>query len=317
VQIAIVDTKQVDFGSSFEALPNLCETIAHTLEQAQRLIEAVEGERLRRQALMARADVADWREMPEGDKVPLLLLAVDEAADFARTAAMETLVEIARKGRAMGISIILGTQSPSSKVIDPQVRANLPTAIAFQTRTDVESRVILGRKGAEDLNRPGLALTFTGGQWQTVQTLRVELEAAQALVGQLAAPQLPVLDDVEADLVRYAVERLDGAFIINQLYEVFSDRISKRQLTKLGQQWESRRWLTSPASRSDPRRVTDELVGLALGWENGDTMTRVTRGDTASEVVTQGTSKGDTLELPPFLIQRGARVMQESERCKL
>jgi hypothetical protein len=317
VQIAIVDTKQVDFGQDWGGLPHLFEPVAHDLEAAACLIERVEAERLRRQALMARAGVADWREMPEGDKLPLLLLAVDEAADFARTPAMETLVEIARKGRAMGISIILGTQSPSSKVIDPQIRANLPTAIAFQTRTDIESRVILGRKGAEELNRPGLALTFIDGRWQMVQTLRVEPETTQVLVSQLAAPRLPVLDDVEADLVRYAVERLDGAFIINQLYEVFSDRISKRQLTKLGQQWESRGWLTPPANRSDPRRVTDELVGLALGRENGDTVTRVTRGDTAPEVVTRGTSQDDTLELPPFLAQRGARVMQGLQRSKL
>jgi hypothetical protein len=307
-RVAIVDTKEVDFGRDYEGLPHLFEPVAHDLDAAACLIEHVEAERLRRQALMANAGVADWRDLPEDERPPLLLLVVDEAADFARTPAMETLVEIARKGRAMGVSLVLGTQSPSSKVIDPQVRANLPTAIAFQTRTDVESRVILGRKGAEDLGRPGLALAFLDGEWQTMQTLWVEPETARDLVDRVAAPQLPALDDVEADLVRYAVEHLDGAFIINQLYEVFGDRISKRQLTKLGQQWESRRWLTSPASRSDPRRVTDDLVGLALGRENGDTVTRVTRGDTAPEVVTRGTSQGDTLQLPPFLARRRARV---------
>jgi hypothetical protein len=261
-RVAIVDTKQVDFGRDWDGLPHLFEPVAHTLEQAQRLIEAVEGERLRRQALMAAAGVADWREMPAGEDLPLLLLVVDEAADFARTPAMGTLVEIARKGRAMGVSLVLGTQSPSSKVIDPQVRANLPTAVAFQTRTDVESRVILGRKGAEDLDRPGLALTFVDGQWQTVQTLRVEPETVRALAGRVAVPQLPALDGVEAGLVRYAVEHLDGAFIINRLYDVHKGEISKRQLTKLARQWEARGWLTPPADAVSPRYATDELLAL-------------------------------------------------------
>jgi hypothetical protein len=267
VQVAIVDTKEVDFGRDYAGLPHLFLPVAQDLDAAARLIEQVEGERQRRQALMARASVADWREMPEGEEMPLLLLVVDEAADFARTPAMETLVEIARKGRAMGIAIVLGTQSPSSKVIDPQVRANLPTAIAFQTRTEVESRVILGRKGAEDLDRPGLALAFVGGEWQTVQTLRVAPETVRSIAGQVAALEQPALGDVETDLVRYAVQNLGGAFVVNQLYEQFAGQISKRRLTTLAQQWESRGWLT--AERRDAnghrqgRQVTLELLALA------------------------------------------------------
>jgi hypothetical protein len=261
-QVAIVDTKEVDFGRDYERLPHLYTLIAHDLHSAAELVEQVEGERLRRQALMAKAGVADWRQMPQGDGLPLLLLAVDEAADFARTPAMDTLVDIARKGRAMGISLIVGTQNPTTQVIDPQVRANLPTAIAFQTRTDIESRVILGRKGAEDLNRPGLALAFIDGQWQTVQTLWVAPETVQALVGQVAVPQLPTLNDVEADLVLYATKCLDGAFIINHLYKVYKGDISKRQLTKLAQQWEIRGWLTPPADAVSPRYVTGELLDL-------------------------------------------------------
>ena len=162
----------------------------------------------------------------------------------------------------MGISLIIGTQNPTTQVIDPQVRANLPTAIAFQTRTDIESRVILGRKGAEALNRPGLALAFVDGKWQTVQTLRVASEAVLNLVDDIAVPQLLALSAVEADLVLYAVKCLDGAFIINHLYEVYKGDISKRQLTKLAKQWEIRGWLTPPADAVSPRYVTGELLDL-------------------------------------------------------
>jgi hypothetical protein len=262
VRFAIVDTKQVDFGRDYEQLPHLFADVAHDLREAAQLIEQVEEERLRRQAVMAGANVADWRDLTGEGAFPLLLLLVDEAADFARTPAMDTLVEVARKGRAMGVSIILGTQSPSSKVIDPQVRANLPTAIAFQTRTDVESRVILGRGGAEKLDRPGLALAFVGRRWQTVQTLRVDGRITRAIVGEVTAPARPALSDVEAGLVRYAVRELDGAFIINKLYAEFRGRISKPSLERLGRQWELRGWLTAPAHATDPRRVTADLLDL-------------------------------------------------------
>jgi energy-coupling factor transporter ATP-binding protein EcfA2 len=311
VRFAVIDTKEVDFGAAFERLPHLFAPIAHTLEESERLTEAVEAERLRRQGVMAAAGVADWRDLPEGEAPPLLLLVVDEAADFTRTPTMGTLVDIARKGRAMGVSLLLGTQSPSSKVIDPAIRANLPTAIAFQTRTDIESRVILGCKGAESLDRPGLALTFVGGRWQRVQTLRVDLEA----VGDVAAPTRPALEGLEADLVRYAVAELDGAFTIAALYDAFRGEISKRALTALAQRWERRGWLTEPAHAADPRRVTPDLlalvgVGPAPDAESGDTVTRMTRGDTDAETVT---GDGDTVELPPFLCGRTGEVMLSSD----
>ncbi|MDY6877356.1 MAG: FtsK/SpoIIIE domain-containing protein [Chloroflexota bacterium] len=259
LQVAIVDCKEVDFGADFARLPHLFAPIAHDLQDAAELIERVEAERLRRQAMMAAAGVADWRKC---DGLGLLLLVVDEAADHSKTPAMTTLIDIARKGRAMGLALILGTQSPSSKVIDPQIRANLPTGIAFQTRTDIESRVILGKSGAEKLNRPGLALVFLGGRWETVQTLRVGQDAAADFITERVTVKRPALSEVEAALVRYAVDELEGAFITNRLYEYHRGLISKRALTALAQRWEARGWLTVPGSRSEPRRVTAELLGF-------------------------------------------------------
>jgi hypothetical protein len=286
IQFAVVDTKEVDFGPTFDRLPHLFAPIAHTLEDAAQLIEAVESERLRRQAVMAQAGVNDWRRAEE---LGLLMLVVDEAADFAKTPTMDTLVEVARKGRAMGISLVLATQSPSAKVISPQVRANLPTAIAFQTRTDIESRVILGKRGAEDMNRPGLALTFIGGHWQEVQTLRVELTD----VADVAPPPRPALKEIERRLVRYALDHLDGCFVIGTLYDAFKGEVSKRALTALAQRWEARGWLTTPAHATDPRRVTDDLRALcpALARGSGDRVTGVIGGDRGSQVVT-GTVTG-------------------------
>ena len=192
----------------------------------------------------------------------------------------------------MGVSLIVGTQLPSAKVISPQVRGNLATAIAFQCRTHLESQAILGTAGAEKLDRPGLALAFLDGRWQTVQTLRVDPESSD-LAERVSAPPAPALEPVEMALVRYALDELGGAFIIGRLYEQFGAQISKRQLTRLGQRWEMRGWLTTPAHATDARKVTGELAALAgeglppgQGTENGDTVIGVTGGDRASEPVT-------------------------------
>jgi len=76
------------------------------------------------------------------------------------------------------------------------------------------------------LNRPGLALAFLEGRWEQVQTLRVD--GAGDFIGQRVAVRRPALSDVEAALVRYAVEALDGVFIVNRLYDHHKGLISKR-----------------------------------------------------------------------------------------
>lgn len=312
-QLAIIDTKLVDFGPRFERLPHLFASIAHDLEEAQTLIELVEAERLRRQTTMARAGVSDWRDLPEGEQLPLLLLIVDEAADFTRSSAMTTLTEVARKGRAFGISLIVGTQSPSSRVIDPQIRANLSTAIAFQTRTYIESQVILSRKGAENLNRPGLALTFLKGKWHKLQVPKVDATTAEAV----ATPNAQILNAVERALVRYAVEELNGAFTINALYNTFQNSVSRYALLKLAKSWERRGWLTEPGHNGNGhktgRRVTPTLAKMALAGP-GTPKSALVRPGTDGTMARKETTGvgGDTGEPPPFLDSVRAYEKRES-----
>jgi DNA segregation ATPase FtsK/SpoIIIE-like protein len=260
VQVAIVDTKEVDFAGAFDQLPQLFQPIARDRDDAAELIERVEGERIRRKAAMARGGVSDWRKLP--DPPPLLLLMIDEAADFTATPAMDTLVQIARKGRAFGVSLVVSTQYPTKRVIDAQVRANLTTAVAFPTTTATESRVIINRTGAEHLRQKGRCLTFLDGRWREIQTFFVAQGTVEALLGLSEAEPDPILPALHVDLVRYAMGELDGAFIINRLYDAFQGQISKRKLTELAQHWEARGWLTEPEHRSDPRRPTEELLSL-------------------------------------------------------
>jgi S-DNA-T family DNA segregation ATPase FtsK/SpoIIIE len=86
--------------------------------------------------------------------LPVIVMIIDEFADLMSVAAAEVEVSIqrlAQKSRAVGIHVILATQRPSRDVITGLIKANLPTRIAFQVSSRVDSRVVLDSNGAEQL----------------------------------------------------------------------------------------------------------------------------------------------------------------------
>jgi hypothetical protein len=272
VQLAVVDLKETDFTGPIACLPHYWQPVAYGLSAAEALIEQVEGERIRRKDLLHKAQVSDWlayNALPDVTSLPLLLFIVDEAADLAGSDTIDTLVQIARKGRAAGISLLLGTQLPKADVIDSHIKVNCPTTIAFRTRSGAESRVILDQGGAEKLppDKPGRALTFLSN-WQHVQTLYVDRELIETLVDVHITARRPTLEEEEAFLVRLALEEFAGAFLINQLYQHPRNRngerarVSKYRIQKLAQQWEKRGWLTEPPDVTSPRQVTETLTEL-------------------------------------------------------
>lgn len=298
--LAIVDLKRLDF-TALAGLPHLVDEVATTEEDAGALVAWAVQEMERRQVVMQTAQVSRWELLPDGDRFPLLLVVIDEAADFARSSVMDDLVELARKGRASGVSLILATQRPDSEVLSRQVKANVSTRIAFQTVDGVESRVILDRGGAEGLRRVGQCLTNAGGRWRKVQAAFVPDEDLGAWVD--VAPAGPVLDEIEAALVRFSLDELDGAFTINALADAFQGEVSRRQLLKLGRAWERRGWLTSTDDVTAARRVTDDLAALVRGTGRGTVFEAVVPRGNRGTVVPE-IEPGGGGELPAFLAQR-------------
>ena len=118
--------------------------------------------------------VMDENGDPIPQKLPLLIIIVDELADIMMTEAKKdvetSICRIAQKGRAAGIHLVIATQTPRKDIITGTIKANLPTKISFKVSTGMDSRVILDCQGAEKLLGKGDML-FKGpaGEMERIQ----------------------------------------------------------------------------------------------------------------------------------------------------
>ncbi|MFM2169482.1 MAG: hypothetical protein RIS79_3853, partial [Verrucomicrobiota bacterium] len=140
----------------------------------------------------------DYRP-PVPDTLPYVVVIVDELADLMQTAPADIEVAIARitqMARAAGIHLIVATQTPRADVITGVIKANIPTRIAFQVSSALDSRVILDRKGAENLVGKGDMLYVPPGGAQPVrsQGALVTDDEIHAIVEHCVAQGKPVFD---------------------------------------------------------------------------------------------------------------------------
>ena len=139
-------------------------------------------------------------EAPLPEKMPFIVIVVDEFADLMMQQGKEVETAVARlaqKARAAGMHVILATQRPSVDVITGMIKANFPTRIAFRVAQKVDSRTILDEQGAEHLLGRGDMLIKLNGTNDTkrVQCPMVSEEEVQAVTDHLRAQGEPVYDE--------------------------------------------------------------------------------------------------------------------------
>src|SRR5712691_3181195 len=152
------------------------------------------------------------KESLELDRLPYLVVVVDEMADLMMVAGKDieaAIQRLAQMARAAGIHVIVATQRPSVDVITGTIKANFPTRISFQVTSKIDSRTILGEQGAEQLLGQGDMLYMAGGgRISRVHGPFVSDEEVEKVVRHLKSQGAPhYLDAVTAD----ELEEEDGA----------------------------------------------------------------------------------------------------------
>ncbi|MBN1484924.1 MAG: DNA translocase FtsK [Chloroflexia bacterium] len=220
LRMVLIDPKGVDL-LPFADLPHLARPLAVGLEEAGAaladLVDEIAGRRQRFARCLAR-DLDGYNER-SGEKLPRLLVVIDEVTDLALTAGLKSnfykdLTRLASLGRAFGVHLLLATQNPKAEVLNTLIRGNLAGRIAFRVTTPAHSRVILGLAGAERLGKtPGRMLARLGGaQQQELQGYWVGEEALLALKPEDPTGPLTCLDEQDRAMVRYAQGCLEGRF---------------------------------------------------------------------------------------------------------
>ncbi|HVS09568.1 MAG TPA: DNA translocase FtsK, partial [Planctomycetota bacterium] len=171
VQMILIDPKMVEL-QMFAGLPHLMLPVVTDMRQATNVlmwaVEKMEGRyemfnaagvrnikaynALGEEELRQRLGDAFCERTPR--HLPYIVVVIDEFADLmvqAKKEAEMAITRLAQKSRAVGIHVILATQRPSTDVITGVIKGNLPTRIAFQVASKVDSRVILDAQGAEKL----------------------------------------------------------------------------------------------------------------------------------------------------------------------
>ena len=192
VRMIMIDPKMLEL-SIYEDIPHLLTPVVTDMKEAANSLRWCVAEMERRYPLMAAmgvrniagynkkvqeaidkgepivdptVDLVDGEPAPILEPLPFIVVVIDELADMMMVVGKqveELIARLAQKARASGIHLILATQRPSVDVITGLIKANIPTRIAFQVSSRIDSRTILDQMGAEQLLGQGDMLYLPPG----------------------------------------------------------------------------------------------------------------------------------------------------------
>jgi S-DNA-T family DNA segregation ATPase FtsK/SpoIIIE len=159
VRLVLVDPKQVELNH-YESIPHLLTPVITSPRMAANALQNLVREMEQRYGIMSMARSRSLIELNKtrakrGEApLPYILCVIDELADLMMVAPADvedSIIRLAQKARAVGIHLVLATQSPRVDVITGMIKANVPSRIAFAVSSQTDSRVILDQNGAESL----------------------------------------------------------------------------------------------------------------------------------------------------------------------
>lgn len=206
VKLVLVDPKKVEF-SMYEGVPHLLSPVVTDPKKASIALKNIVGEMERRYELLEHTknkNIVGYNKFcethPEYQKLPYIVVIIDELADLMLVAAKEvedSIMRITQMARAAGIHLIVATQRPSTDIITGVVKANIPSRISFAVSSQIDSRTILDMGGAEKLLGKGDMLFLPMGESipMRVQGAFVSEEEIEKLVNYTIGQQKAIYDE--------------------------------------------------------------------------------------------------------------------------
>lgn len=199
LQMILIDPKVVEM-KVYANLPHLAIPVVTEPKRAAAALKSAVVEMEQRYRLMSEVNARDLKRFnalvkTEEEKLPQLVIIIDELADLMMVAAKdveESICRIAQLGRACGIHLIVATQRPSADIITGLIKANIPSRIAFMVSSAIDSRVIMDTNGAEKLLGKGDMLFHANGASKPIraQGAFISDEEVEAVMDFFAEQQL-------------------------------------------------------------------------------------------------------------------------------
>ncbi|MGH2399675.1 MAG: DNA translocase FtsK, partial [bacterium] len=279
VRLLMIDPKRVEF-TNYNNIPHLLAPVvtnpraaAGALKEMLREME----ERFERFAASGVRNIQTFNQIPDGERLPFIVIIIDELADLMMIAPADfedVICRLAQMTRATGIHMVLATQRPSVDVITGLIKANIPSRIAFAVSSQVDSRTILDMPGAEKLLGKGDMLYMPVGLARPVraQGAFIADSEIQALVTWWKSQGKPIFDqevlkagkpDAEAEGDEDALLAEAGRLIVRAGYGSVSllqrkMKIGYVRAARIVDQLEEK-GVVGPTQGSNPREV---LVGI-------------------------------------------------------
>lgn len=179
LKLLLIDPKMVELAP-YNRIPHLVSPVITDAKAATAALKWAVEEMERRYQLFSHAGVRNMEKFNEysshpehsGEKLPYILIIIDELADLMMVApndVEEAISRIAQKARACGIHMIVATQRPSVDVITGLIKANIPTRVSFSVSSQIDSRTIIDTGGAEKLLGKGDMLFLPSGSSKPVR----------------------------------------------------------------------------------------------------------------------------------------------------
>ena len=215
VRFILIDPKRVEF-TLYEGIPHLITPVITTPKKAIGALNWAVQEMERRYEILQKAKCRDIGSyISKGNTLPYIVVIVDELADLMQTYPREleaNIVRLAQMSRAVGIHIILSTQRPSVNVITGLIKANIPSRIALQVSSQIDSRTIIDGAGAETLLGSGDLLCLTGdiSKPQRFQSAFIEENEVKGVVKYLKDKYASELGEDELIISEDELEKKGG-----------------------------------------------------------------------------------------------------------